>query len=231
MEIYTPKLQHHEDLTIMNNTLLNNFLEIAEDSIYSTGLCRIALAGGNTPKPLYKRIGNLTLDWNSIEFLQTDERFVSDQSEDSNQKMILECLNEGFEKGARFEKIFIKETLDKTVESYKSILEMLDSPIFDLVLLGVGEDGHIASLFPSNDYLKGDQGLALKTKGPKDTDRISLSLDAILSAKNIIVYMTGENKANVIEEIFYGSKKAVEYPVKFLFAHPSVTIYYCNETE
>jgi 6-phosphogluconolactonase/glucosamine-6-phosphate isomerase/deaminase len=65
MEIYTPKLQHHEDLTIMDSALLNNLLEVAEDSIYSTGLCRIALAGGTTPKNLYKKISNLTLDWNS----------------------------------------------------------------------------------------------------------------------------------------------------------------------
>jgi 6-phosphogluconolactonase len=145
--------------------------------------------------------------------------------------MIQEYFIEGFEKGAKFEKIFIKESLENTVKSYKSILEMLDVPLFDLAILGVGEDGHIASLFPNNDYLKGDQDLAIATKGPNNIDRISLSLDAILSTKNIIVYMTGENKANVIEEIFYGSKKAIDFPVKFLFAHPNVTIYYCNETE
>jgi 6-phosphogluconolactonase len=117
------------------------------------------------------------------------------------------------------------------VKLYNNEISLLDAPIFDLILLGAGTDGHIASLFPNQPYLNGEEDnvIATTTNVHDVKQRISLSLNAILNSKNIFVYITGEEKYSIIEESFYGNRRATEYPIKFLFAHPEVTFFYCEE--
>jgi 6-phosphogluconolactonase len=231
MDIFTPKFSHHEDEMVMINSLKTSLYNIAEDAIYSTGTCRIAVAGGNTPKLLYRELSKLTLDWQNIEIYQVDERFTDINSVDSNQKMIREQFSEAIDKGAEFYPIKIKETIEATVEAYNTEISLLDSPLFDLVILGVGLDGHFASLFPDENYLKGDTDYVIHTTTDNYTitDRISLSVASVLNSKFIYVYITGEEKYSIIEETFHGQQKAVNYPVKVLFAHPEVVFFYCAD--
>ena len=231
MDIFTPKFSHHEDEQVMINSLKTSLYNIAEDAIYSTGTCRIAVAGGNTPKLLYKELSKLTLDWQNIELYQVDERFTDINSIDSNQKMLREQFLEAIDKGAEFFPINIKATIEETVTAYNTEISLLDSPLFDLVILGVGTDGHFASIFPNADYLKGDTEFVIHTTTNVHAihDRISLSISSILNSKNIYAYITGEEKYSIIEETFYGQQKAAAYPVKVLFAHPDVVFFYCAD--
>jgi 6-phosphogluconolactonase len=231
MDIFTPKFSHHEDEMVMINSLKTSLYNIAEDAIYSTGTCRIAVAGGNTPKLLYRELSKLAIDWQNIEIYQVDERFVDAESIDSNQKMLREQFSEAIDKGAEFFPIKIKDTIEATVDAYNTEISLLDSPLFDLVILGVGMDGHFASLFPKEDYLKGDTDYVIHTTTDQFAikDRITLSVQSILNSKNIYVYITGEEKYSIIEETFYGQQKAVNYPAKVLFAHSDVVFFYCAD--
>jgi 6-phosphogluconolactonase len=231
MDIYKPKLNHHEDELVMIESIKNYFLNFAEDAIYNTGTFRVAVAGGNTPKLLYTELSKLSLDWSNIEFYQVDERFIDPENDKSNQKMIKKTLAEAIDKGMDFYPINIKGTIEETVKLYDTEISLLDTPIFDLVLLGAGTDGHLASLFPNESYLNGevDSVIATNTTVHDVKERISLSLNTILSSSNIFVYITGEEKYGIIEESFYGNRRASEFPIKFLFAHPEVTFFYCEE--
>jgi 6-phosphogluconolactonase len=233
MDIYTPKFSHHEDEMVMINSLKTILYNIAEDAIYSTGTFRLAVAGGKTPVKLYTELSKLNLDWSNIEIYQTDERYISTKDSLSNQKMLIECFAEAIDKGADFYPMIIKDTIEDSVSYYNNEILLLDTPIFDLVILGVGIDGHIASLFPDEKYLKGDTDNVIQTVANNNmaTSRISLSLNSILSSKNIYLYITSEEKYSIIEEIFYGQKRAVNFPVKCLFAHPEVTVFYCADQE
>jgi 6-phosphogluconolactonase len=232
MDIYTPKLSHHEDEHIMIESIKTIIYTLAEDSIYSTGTFRIAVAGGKTPISLYKEISKLNLDWQNIELYQTDERFVDPNDDKSNQKMIKTTFDEAIDKGADFYSIKIQDDLDLTVKAYDTEISLLDAPIFDLIILGAGIDGHIASIFPNAQYLKGETDFVIKTTTDEFDvkERISLSVSSILSSKNIFVYITGEDKYSIIEEVFFGTKRVVEYPIKTLLAHPEVTLFYCADS-
>ncbi len=231
MDIYKPKLNHHEDEMIMIDSIKNYFLNYAEDAIYNTGTFRVAVAGGNTPKLLYTELAKLNLDWSNIEFYQVDERFIDPSSDKSNQKMILKTVDEAIDKGLDLYPIVIKDTIEETVNAYNTEVSLLDAPIFDLIILGAGLDGHIASLFPNGNYLNGetDNVIITSTNNYDVKERISLSLNTILNSKNIFVYITGEEKYSIIEESFYGNKRASDFPIKFLFAHPEVQFFYCEE--
>ena len=231
MDIYKPNLFHHEDEMIMIDSVKNYFLNFAEDAIYNTGTFRVAVSGGNTPQLLYRELSKLSIDWGNIEIYQVDERFIDPLSDKSNQKMIAKNFEEAIDKGCEFIKINIKESYEDTVKAYDNELSLLDTPLFDLVILGVGVDGHIASLFPKGKYLNGDTDhvIATTTKDFDIKDRISLSLNTVLNSKNIFLYVTGEEKASIVDEAFYGHKRAIEYPIKFLFAHPEVSFFYSED--
>jgi 6-phosphogluconolactonase len=232
MEIYTPKLHHYEDEKQMISSLNTILLNIAEDAIYNTGIFRIAVAGGTTPMYLYSVISKLSLNWPQVEIFQTDERFVSSDNTLSNQKNIAEAFTEAINKGAEFQRISIAGNYLDSVKSYNHDISMLAEPFFDLVILGVGQDGHIASLFPNQNYLRGDTDWVLATIAPEPyqiEQRISLSINTLLSSNNVFVYLTGDEKSGVIEEIFHGNQSAVNYPVKTLLAHPNVEIFYSAE--
>ncbi|MGL4758128.1 MAG: 6-phosphogluconolactonase [Patescibacteria group bacterium] len=231
MDIYKPNLYHHEDEMIMIDSIKNYFLDYAEDAIYNTGTFRIALAGGNTPTTLYCELAKLTIDWSNVEVYQVDERYVDSESANSNYAMLVKCFAEAIDKGLEIIKIPVEKSIVEAVNTYNSEISLLDNPIFDLVILGAGLDGHIGSLFPNGDYLNGETDYVLhtQTKEFEIKDRITLSLSTLLSSKNIIVYLTGEEKYSIVEETFYGHKKAVDYPIKFLFAHPEVDFFYCEE--
>lgn len=233
IDLYIPKLNHFEDESVMIDSINTLIFDIAENAIYSTGTFRLALAGGNSGVDFYKELSKTTMDWENIEFYQTDERFVDTDNKESNQKMLKNSLAEAIDKGAEFYPIKITENVDTTAKEYSDRLDLLaDNPIFDLMILGVGEDGHIASLFPQQEYLKtGTQSVIVtKTKGQKINTRISISLDTILKSQNIFVYLKGEPKYSVIEEVFSGSKKAVDYPIKLLLAHPNVNFFYSENS-
>lgn len=210
-------------------SLASDIVDFAAKAVADHGSFTFALSGGNTPKALYGALAAAPLKyempWKKSFFFFGDERCVARSSDESNYRMASEALFKPVP--VRSENIFglvdpdldpKKSALDYEVKMREFFdLENGELPKFDLVLLGLGDDGHTASLFPGTEALEENDRLCVENFVPKfDTYRITLTLPVINNAKNVVFLASGSGKADVVSHIL-GSKndaadKEVSYP-------------------
>ena len=179
---------------------------IVESAIDARGAALLALPGGNTPKPIYKKLAAAKLDWKRVTLIPGDERLVPMQSELSNVRAIAQAF---LPTGARVIPI-TGDIADYHLagNSADARLQDLKWPP-DLVWLGMGEDGHTASIFPGPDLE--DALNAPKSRravgvmpDPMPADapvaRVTLTRAAILSARTILIAITGQAKRDLLEQ-------------------------------
>jgi 6-phosphogluconolactonase len=164
----------------------------------------IVLTGGRTPGRAYERAAELQTDWSSVEVWWGDERCVPPDDERSNYRLAKSTLLDRLaEQPAEVHRIRGElEPADAAAE-YDRTLEGVE---LDLLLLGVGSDGHIASLFPGSPQLAVRDARA--TSGPAGlepwVDRVTMTLPELLSARRTAVLVTGAEKADVVARAFRG---------------------------
>ena len=193
-------------------------LERSQRAIESRGLFTIALAGGSTPKPLYEALSSQSLPWSKIYIFWGDERYVAATDKDSNQLMARQ---------AWLDKVDIPEgniygvnttagDPEKDAKEYEIRLQHFFGieqkfPAFDLILLGMGDDGHTASLFPHTEALKVRDRLI--TVGNKDGQpRITFTIPLINQARSVMFLVAGENKRPALSEVFADRGDELQYP-------------------
>lgn len=180
-------------------------------AIEQHGQFRIALTGGNTPKLLYSELALLDTDWSKWIVAMGDERCVPHSNPDSNIGMATEFLLSKVPVSPQ-NILSISEnysTPDEAAEQFASSLKALADgsdwiPRFDLILLGLGEDGHIASLFPGNVSLDvTDKSVVASPPGvlPPPVDRITFTFPVINAANEVMVLVSGRNKAEVVHKV------------------------------
>ena len=189
-----------------------------QTAIESRGLFTIALAGGSTPKPLYEALSGQSLPWSKIHVFWGDERYVAATDKDSNQLMARE---------AWLDRVEIPESnihaIDTTsqdpeqdAKKYETRLQHFFGseqkfPAFDLILLGMGDDGHTASLFPQTEALKVREDLV--TVGNKDGQpRITFTIPLINHARCVMFLVAGENKRPALKKVFAPQGDELQYP-------------------
>lgn len=180
-------------------------------------VCKIALSGGKTPIPIYEALGKIlktNLKNHQIEFFQVDERYINREDRESNYRMIQESLNHPIK---HFDtSLSIAEALEK----YKY---ELPEDGFDLTILGIGPDGHTASLFPHSAALETTEPVAHTTTDDFPIrDRLTITFPTIMKSKNLLVLLT--NKPEIIKELQKPCKTAEEFPAHRLLEHRNLTI-------
>lgn len=182
----------------------------------------LSLAGGSTPKRLYELLASddysTRLAWQKIELFFGDERYVSPTHPDSNYRMVREVLLDRISLSAEQINAIPTdcEVMADCAERYHQILATLPAvnniPAFDLILLGMGTDGHTASLFPGTDVLNERNSFAATVYVEKlDSWRISLTYPVLNVARQLLVLVSGESKAEVLEDIMVN--RNTHYPV------------------
>jgi 6-phosphogluconolactonase len=179
---------------------------VLDSSVNQHGSASIVLAGGRTPRGVYQRIAASHRDdvpWDQVHFYWGDERHVPHDDDRSNYHMATESLLQALP--VRCEHVHAMPTaiaLERAAEEYERTLRSrfaTDWPTFDLVLLGVGEDGHTASLFPGSAALRESSRWVTATTAPVEPhDRLTLSVPAITHARSIFVLATGSAKADAV---------------------------------
>ena len=203
----------HEDQ--MLKFMLKKWKDISKGAIERRGCFTAGLSGGRTPIIFYQRLAewDSKSSWEKTQLFLVDERFVSFDDKDSNYRMLKETL---------FEKIPIpqknihpiptgKTSLETSASEYEEDLRRFfkvskgQYPAFDLILLGIGGDGHTASLFPGSEALSERRHLtAAVVLDEVRHHRITLTLPVINHAEHVIFFVRGENKAFVLKKIIGG---------------------------
>ena len=173
------------------------------------GKALFAGAGGSTPSPIYRRLSGADLDWSQVVVTLVDERHVPESSPDSNARLMRETLLTGRAAAARFIPLHhAAVTVDRAAAMAAKALEAEGGPL-DAVLLGMGEDGHICSMFPGSPTLKTLLTTALEPAVfgvPPGRDgmappqeRISLNIPYLARARRVVLALTGAKKRAVFE--------------------------------
>lgn len=192
-------------------------------SISSRGLCTIALSGGSTPKPLYEAIATQNLPWEKIHVFWGDERYVPPANPDSNQ---------GMARRAWLDKVNIPpenihpmptDADDPAADAAKHSAELQEFfktapgefPALDIIMLGMGDDGHTASLFPHTEALGVRSSLV--TVGNKDGQpRLTFTVPLINSARCAIFVVAGANKRPALAQVFAQQGDDLAYPSRLI---------------
>lgn len=187
----------------------------------------IALSGGQSPQPVYKVLAkNKKIPWDKVELFMVDERYVPKNSSEANFKMLEETLLSKLPPIKAFYDFNTNLPLEEAAKQYDEMLEKRKGKLFDLVLLGMGSDGHTASLFPKSSALKEKIKLATISQSPDGLGRLTLTYPALLNTERVMFLIQGEEKEKLVEALDLNSKKTSDFPAKMMMKHPHVEIYY-----
>ncbi len=217
-----------KNLEQLSHMLAQQFVNQAKFNISNSGSFHVALSGGNTPQLFYSLLANKPyvdqIDWQFVHIYQTDERFVPESHIDNNFNMISSrflshvSLNVANIHRIKTEDITPHESAILYENKLNSNLPKNEKglPQFDFVLLGVGVDGHIASLFPDDKESLNSNNIVVNIDVKHlQSRRISLTLQAINSAILVAVLVAGESKAHVVKSVF-SNLGEFEYPIQLL---------------
>lgn len=196
--------------------------EIAEtlrEALRLRGRAHLGLSGGNTPRPTYEALATLLEDWSAVELWYGDERCVAPEDPESTHRLVVEALLSRIpgepphehrvtgELGAEPAARRYEEELRVSVPSAEHAV-----PALDLALLGLGEDGHTASLFPGHPEVEDRSGalcLPVHDAPKPPPDRVTLSLPLLRGARRCLLLVTGAGKAAALERVLAGPDPSV----------------------
>ena len=199
------------------------FAAKAAEAIEEHGRFAVVLAGGSTPKAMYgilARDYSDSIDWSKVHVFFGDERTVPPDHEDSNYRMAREALLDHIRVGS-VHRMRCELTPDEAAAAYEEQLREFfgseELPRFDLILLGIGGDGHTASLFPETPALEVRDRWVVANPVPKlDTIRTTLTIPVINAARSVAFLVAGEDKAEALKEILEGDADPRKYPARLI---------------
>ena len=202
----------------------HDFAERAAEAIASSGRFAVALAGGSTPEATYELLASEyadEVDWGNVHVFFGDERSVPPDDDDSNYRMARESLLDHVPVGSVHRmrgELLPDEAAMQYEEELREFFGALGvPPEFDLIQLGIGDDGHTASLFPDTPALTVTDRWVAQNPVPKlETVRITLTLPVINAAKAVGFLVAGEDKAEALREVLEGDADPQNYPAKFV---------------
>ena len=200
---------------------VHQFLQIGRNAIRDNGVFTVALSGGHTPYAIFKELSkpsyHQSLDWSKVLCFWSDERSVPPNHPENN---YFSALQAGLAALPLLpENIFrmqAEENIEENAVAYEQLIrQKVPSLQFDLMMLGMGEDGHTASLFPRTHGLHTKNRLVIANYIPqKHTWRMTLTYECIHMAKTICIYVIGANKASVVVKVLLGPYDPDNLPVQ-----------------
>ena len=208
----------------------SNFLKNRiEALLQAKGIVHIALPGGSTPMPILNLLANEKLDWARVCFYQTDERIIPIDNKENNYSSLNDVFFSHI-KALSLPMYTGEHSPEQSCESYINELEKLENhnniPCFDLIVLGMGEDGHIASLFPNAALLAEPNKLvAIDQEKRNGMSRMTLCFPVLLNALETVLLIRGSNKIKLIED----KKARKNLPIETLINQNQNLIVLCSK--
>jgi 6-phosphogluconolactonase len=207
------------------------FCEMAEEAVEAQGQARIAISGGSTPKAAFQLLADphqpfrAHMPWDRLQLYWVDERTVPPDNPESNFRMTREAMLDHVPlRAAQIHRMEGELEPDAAAARYESELrnsfrlEGAESPRFDLISLGMGDDGHTASLFPYTHAIHEMGRLVTANQVPqKDTWRITLTWPVINHARSVFFLIAGAEKADRVREVFLGPRDPERLPSQLIW--------------
>ncbi|HEY2961245.1 MAG TPA: 6-phosphogluconolactonase [Pyrinomonadaceae bacterium] len=201
-----------------------HFVEQCRKAVGRSNGFGVALSGGSTPKLFYELLANAEepfreqIAWDKTRFFFTDERNVPPDHPESNYRMVREAMLAHVPRPTQVYRIPGEKRAAEAAEEYEDTLTEVfeeDVPDLDLVLLGLGEEGHTASLFPHSPALKETKRLVVAPWVEKlNAYRISLTLPVLNNGQSVVFLVTGESKAEILREVIKTNPNPDLYPAQ-----------------
>jgi len=207
------------------------FVRSAHEAIESRGVFYTALSGGHTPERFFQLLGTTpeakSLPWDRIHVFWVDERYVPPDSEASNYKLAADTFLDkvGIPPDNVHRIVTEYENIDEAARAYeRTIREVFglgegEMPEFDLIVLGMGADGHTGSLFPNSYATFDTDDLACVVYFMDNTtmNRVTLTHPVLLAAKCLVVLVSGREKAQTLKDVLTSEPDEVKYPIHVLW--------------
>jgi 6-phosphogluconolactonase len=224
------EIQVSEDKNSLALAASDLITQIIQSSLKNKTRAKIALCGGSTPKAAYSLLGKNRLEWTNVDLFLGDERWVDNESQDSNCFLLNNSL---FKEGnpSLEASFFSVSTVDlpspeDSANDYETILKNNldgDPPKFDLILLGLGDDGHTASLFPGSDALFERDRLITVGEG-KGHKRITFTSKLLSSADNVVFLISGSAKQTALKRLLDQSESWERTPAKLVSPNSEIIV-------
>ncbi len=224
-----------QDVNVLCDSVIKRIIECAKMAIDQSGVFHFALAGGSTPKVVFERLAtpefSTQIDWQKTHIWFGDERCVPAEHTDSNYRMANQALLSLVDlPETNIHRIPGELEPEQAVQHYTNELKQHITstskgfPVLDLMLQGLGPDGHTASLFPGTPVLEViDQLVTAVYVEKMDSWRVSVTFPVLNAAQNLLFLVAGAGKAEIIKDIFQRSNNTRQlYPVEMLNSTGSV---------
>jgi len=198
------------------------FTRAASDAVRARGEFVVALSGGVTPQSLYARLATppylSSVPWALVQVLWGDERCVAPDQAASNYRMAREALLDHVPiRAEHVHRIRGEDVPAEAARAYERTLRtVLRGGRIDLVLLGLGDDGHTASLFPGAAQVPGDEWVAARYHAPSSLWRITLTPVVINAAAEVLFLVAGAGKAAIVQRVLEGPRRPQELPAQLI---------------
>jgi 6-phosphogluconolactonase len=218
----------YPDLNTISHQAAQYIVRIARESIVTRGRFTIALSGGNTPKQLYSLLASepyrRQIDWTFVEIFWGDERCVPPEDPESNYYMAQEVMLSRLKEIPAIQVHRMpadQPNRDAASQAYTEEMQRVFStdgiPNFDLIQLGMGPEGHTASLFPHQASLHETTRLVMPVSVPKPPpDRLTFTPPVLNAARNVLFLVTGADKADALKAVLEGPYNPDEYPAQIV---------------
>jgi len=222
-------VHHFDEPEKQSQHLADAVAEILSTQISNKGFASIAVSGGSTPKRLFDLLSQTELEWDKVTITLVDDRWLENSHNDSNQRLVEETLLQNNAITATFIPLFqAGSNAFDACSKINDLFEQVNLP-FDIVLLGMGNDGHTASLFPCSAQVT--EGLLTEktylatqpTSAPYE--RISLSANAIENAGHLFLQLKGSDKQLTLNKALKGDNEQ-DMPIR-RFLNQNITVLWC----
>ena len=189
--------------------LADKVAETLSSAIAARGSASIAVSGGSTPKAFFQALSSRAIDWGKVTITLVDERFVPADSPDRNAGQARSAFLDAVG-ASRVHEMAASDSgvsLEEGAAAYAAEIRSSPTDRFDLVMLGMGPDGHVASIFPGHPAAEVDAVVVPVTDSPKPPpERISLSTEALCHSERVWFVVSGEEKADAAERARAGDQ-------------------------
>ena len=212
----------------LDNIFAEQVAQLLTSAIAKKGHASIAVSGGSTPKGFFAALSQKDIAWHKVTVTLADERWVDENNEASNTRLVKENLLQNNAAQAQFFELKTAKQLDSSTLKQLNVSAKEQILPFDVLILGMGEDGHTASLFPCsneiNTALALDNNDALMSVQPKTAphQRITFTLAALLKSSAIFLHICGENKQQVLQQAM-ADKDIFAMPIRAFLHDKNVT--------